>query len=91
MNTKKRNSKYPVESRMTCRRGTYFERRGGTPPRQHFLSPLCDGAIALDNLYQRGKIQMRGCGDPHCRVCSTQMPKVTGLEELLKARKAYEH
>jgi CheY-like chemotaxis protein len=53
------------------------------------VAVVCDGAEALDYLYQRGKFKMRGGGDPIVVLLDNKMPKVSGLE-VLKAMKADE-
>jgi len=43
---------------------------------------LRDGEEALDYLYQRGRFERRGDGNPVCILLDIKMPKVDGLEVL---------
>jgi len=43
---------------------------------------LCDGAEALDYLYQRGQFAERTSGNPAVMLLDLKMPKVDGLEVL---------
>jgi CheY-like chemotaxis protein len=45
-----------------------------------------DGAEALDYLYQRGRYEDRGGGDPAVVLLDLKLPKVDGLEVLAKVK-----